>query len=795
MGEIGEQDELSIFLLEVMTIILLSRVLSYFMKKYLKQPSVVAELISGIILGPTALGKIPGFSDWLFPVEELPIISVVANIGIIFFMFIIGAELDPKLMRNKLKSGAIISISSIATPFVLGIFFSFVLHKSNHGDNGSFIAFLLFFSVSVSITAFPVLARILTEEKLLTSRVGTLALSAAAINDVIGWLILAFAVSVGSGGTALSAVWTTLAAFGFLAFMGIVGRYALALAEEKLLPKYKFLRQNVTVFTMFTLLACAYCTEIIGIHALFGAFTFGAIFPKRNPQLIESLVHKIEDIVVVFLLPVYFVFTGLRTDLSLLNNGDAWLMALIVLFVACAGKIGGAGISAKLAGLSFREALTVGILMDTRGLVELIVLNIGLDLGIINKTFFAAEVVMALVTTFATSPIVHFLYTRPVMKQEIETRRMLTKSHKNIIMLLCVSDSYTGGLATIAKSLFDKAGASKEHSPVPVNPNAESKHKPQIVPDAVYALHLVDLSDNPSVYMKGMDSVANLNALVDEESDKKKKEPYFEEVKKKNKSNNADNFMLTPVLERARYLGLDAEMLSFISNDIPGDIVHVAETRVVDLVLMVSNSSYGGSVIKHVISNVSCSVGILYDRDLPVELMRVLYVFTQSAALERKTRSFHFAERMARNNISLTCLQILDPENSELKTQFIDLEDDAQANKKKKKFMKAEEALLKKKGAELTFIQQYQVDPVVTTLNESTRIQYDLIIVGTQLDSTTFPLDNLVNGLSTSLLLIHQQPPTLSEMSPNMDSALSNKSPASGKAIELSDLDVGSTNV
>eukprot|EP00027_Filamoeba_sp_ATCC50430_P004815 CAMPEP_0168560814 /NCGR_PEP_ID=MMETSP0413-20121227/11262_1 /TAXON_ID=136452 /ORGANISM="Filamoeba nolandi, Strain NC-AS-23-1" /LENGTH=792 /DNA_ID=CAMNT_0008592143 /DNA_START=9 /DNA_END=2387 /DNA_ORIENTATION=- len=790
MGEIGEQDELSLFLLEVMTIIVLSRVLSFFMKKYLKQPSVVAELISGIILGPTALGKIPNFSAWLFPLTEMPIINVIAQIGIIFFMFIIGIELDPKLMRNKLKSGAIISISSIATPFVLGILFSFVLHKDNHGENGSFAAFLLFFSVSVSITAFPVLARILTEEKLLTSRVGTLALSAAAINDVIGWLILAFAVSVGSGGTALSAVWTTLAAFGFLAFMAVVVRYALGVVQERFLPKYKFLRQNVVVFTFFILLASAYCTEIIGIHALFGAFTFGAVFPKKNPQLVESLVHKIEDVVVVFLLPVYFVFTGLRTDLTLLNDGQAWLMALIVLVVACAGKIGGAGIAAKFAGLTFREALTIGILMDTRGLVELIVLNIGLDLGIINKKMFAAEVVMALVTTFATSPLVHFLYTRPVIKQEIETRRMLTKSTKNLTMLLCVSDSYTGGLATIAKSLFDKAGARKEHVPGMTN-TQEPKNKPQIVPDEVYALHLVDLSDRPSVYMKGMDSVANFTASMNIEPDAKK-DGYFEQVKKKNAVTDSENFMLTPVLERARFLGLDVEMLSFISNDIPGDIVHMAETKIIDLVLMVSNSSYGGSVIKSVIQNVSSSVGILYDRDLPVELVKVLYVFTGPAAIERKTKSFHFAERMVRNNIQLTCLQILDPENTDYKTQFIDLEDDAQVTKKKKKYMKSEEALLKKRGAELIFLQQYQVDPVVTTLNESNRIKYDLIIVGTQLESASFPLENLINGLSTSLLLIHQQAPTPpSEVaSPAIETTNTNNG-TNGKAIELSDLEVG----
>ncbi|GAM25390.1 hypothetical protein SAMD00019534_085650, partial [Acytostelium subglobosum LB1] len=409
---------LALFLVQCMFIILLSRCIGWLFGK-IQQPSVIAEIISGIILGPTAMGQIPNFSATLFPKESVDILSVFAQVGLIFFMFIIGLELDPTLFRSQIKKSSIIAMVSIIFPFGLGLAASVYLA---HIQSTRWTYSLgIFIGVALCITAFPVLARILTAKKLLSTPIGILTIACAAINDICGWILLGLSVSLAGSSNSLGTVWTLLAAAGFVAVMLVIIRPVL----NKVLglfwhvdpnastgshpPSPSHLVMNGVVFLLF---AASWSTEVIGIHAMFGAFTLGSITPKTG-GFNQAITEKIEDLILVFLLPLYFVVSGLRTDLTTLNTGDAWIGVLLIISCACVGKIVGSGVTAFLLGSTKRDALSIGILMNTRGLVELIVLNLGLDFGIISTKVFGIMVLMAVFTTLLTSPLISL-----VMKKE-----------------------------------------------------------------------------------------------------------------------------------------------------------------------------------------------------------------------------------------------------------------------------------------------------------------------------------------------------------------------------------------
>ena len=405
-------------LIEVLIVIGLSRLVGLGFKA-IKQPLVIGEIFAGIMLGPSLFGLIaPGLAHSLFPAETMPYLNVLSQIGLIFFMFLIGLELNPKYLSGNLKTAILISNLSIIVPFASAFGLSFVLYHLVSNNHVNFAPFALFLGAAMSITAFPVLARIITENNLQGTRLGTLALTCAAVDDVTAWCILAVAIAVARHGSIdQQAILTIIESVVYIGFMFTIGRWFL-----KRLSKHHHragrLSQLVLAIIYMGVVASALITEFIGIHLIFGAFLLGAVMPK-DEELVRELAIKTEDFVLIFLLPIFFAYSGLKTQIGLLNSPNLWLLSALILLVAIGGKYTGTYVAARLSGIDKREASALGWLMNTRGLTELIVLNIGLELGVITPLLFTMLVIMALVTTFMTSPLLEWTYPKRLIRLDI----------------------------------------------------------------------------------------------------------------------------------------------------------------------------------------------------------------------------------------------------------------------------------------------------------------------------------------------------------------------------------------
>ena len=413
-------------LIEVLIVIGLSRMVGLGFR-WLKQPLVIGEIVAGIMLGPSLFGLVaPELAATLFPPETVPFLNVLSQVGLIFFMFLIGLELDPKYLKGNLDIAILTSNVSILVPFSLASLLSLLLYPLLSNASVSFTAFALFLGAAMSITAFPVLARIITENNLQGTRLGTLALTCAAVDDVTAWCLLALAIAVTRTNSTIGAIPTIIESVLYIGVMLTLGRWLL----KRLSNHYKRsgrLNQFVLAGIYMGVVASALITELIGIHLIFGAFLLGAAMPK-NPGLVRELAQKTEDFVLIFLLPIFFAFSGLRTQIGLLNKPELWLLCLAVIGVAIVGKYVGTYIAARVCGINNREASALGWLMNTRGLTELIVLNIGLSLGVISPLLFTMLVIMALVTTFMTSPLLEWTYPKNLIRlDQLEPEKDIEK--------------------------------------------------------------------------------------------------------------------------------------------------------------------------------------------------------------------------------------------------------------------------------------------------------------------------------------------------------------------------------
>jgi Kef-type K+ transport system membrane component KefB len=412
------QTEIVIHVLEAVVIVIgLSRLVGYGFER-LKQPLVIGEIVAGIMLGPSLLGWLmPTWQAALFPVEIMPSLNVMSQIGLIFFMFLIGLELNPKYLKGNIDIAVLISHVSILVPFSMGALLALLLYPRLSNGEVSFTAFALFLGAAMAITAFPVLARIITENNLQKSRLGTLALTCAAVDDVTAWCVLALAIAVTRTNSILEAVPTILWSLVYIVLMVTLAQRFL----KKLAKYYERtgkLSQLLVAGIYLAVVISALITEIIGIHFIFGAFLLGAVMPK-NVGLTRELAEKTEDFVLVFLLPVFFAYSGLKTQVGLLNSPNKWLLCLAVIGVAIVGKYVGTYVAARVSGIEHRESSALGWLMNTRGLTELIVLNIGLELKVVTPLLFTMLVMMALVTTFMTSPLLERIYPKRLMRLDV----------------------------------------------------------------------------------------------------------------------------------------------------------------------------------------------------------------------------------------------------------------------------------------------------------------------------------------------------------------------------------------
>ena len=402
---------LSVLLLQVIVIIVACRLVGRVLR-WFRQPQVVGEMMAGILLGPSLLGAAaPAVYGALFPVGSLRFLNALSQIGLLLFMFLVGLELDPKLLRERGHTAILTSHASITAPLFLGSALALFLYPRLSDSSVSFVAFALFMGAAMSITAFPVLARILTERRLQHTPIGATTIACAAVDDVSAWCVLAVVVAVAHAGAAGRPLWLTIGgAVVFVVIMFNVIRPVARWVYRRLAAgRTEPVSQDVVAAAIVLILAAAWTTNWLGVHALFGAFLAGVVMPKEE-ALVSGLLQRFEDVMVALLVPLFFAYTGLRMSVGLLDSGALWGVFALVLVTAIVGKFGGSAVAARLSGVSWRSASVLGTLMNTRGLVELIILNIGLDLGVISPTLFTMMVLMALVTTFMTTPLLEWLY-------------------------------------------------------------------------------------------------------------------------------------------------------------------------------------------------------------------------------------------------------------------------------------------------------------------------------------------------------------------------------------------------
>ncbi|XP_068326076.1 cation/H(+) antiporter 19-like [Pyrus communis] len=580
-----------LLIVQIVLVVVFTRTLAFLLKP-LRQPRVIAEVIGGILLGPSAFGRSQKFLHTVFPAKAMTVLDTVANIGLLFFLFLVGLELDIRAIRRTGKKSLGIAVAGITLPFVLGVFTSFAL-RATVSKGVSQGPFLVFIGVALSITAFPVLARILAELKLLTTDVGRIAMSAAAVNDVAAWILLALAIALtGTNTSPLVSVWVLVSGAGFVGFCVIALRPLLAMMARRS-PDGEPVRELYICITLSLVLSASFVTDVIGIHALFGAFVVGIIVPKEGP-FAGVLIEKLEDLVSGLFLPLYFVSSGLKTNVATISGGQSWALLLLVIFTASFGKIVGTVTVSMVCKVPFREALALGFLMNTKGLVELIVLNIGKDRKVLNDQTFAIFVLMALFTTFITTPLVMAVY-KPARRGAPYKHRSVFRKNPDTELRMLACFHSTRNIPTVINLIESSRGTRKRGRLT------------------VYAMHLMELSERSSAI--SMVHKARNNGL-----------PFWN---KKNDENNKDQ-MVIAFEAYEKLSSVKVRPMTAISSldNIHEDICASAHQKNAAVILlpfhkhqrldgnMESLGNAFRSVNERVLKHAPCSVGILVDRGL-----------------------------------------------------------------------------------------------------------------------------------------------------------------------------------
>ncbi|MDU1890873.1 MAG: cation:proton antiporter [Dysgonomonas sp.] len=449
-------DPIAVLLLQIVVILLAVRIFGWICQK-IGQPTVVGEIFAGIVLGPSLLGLyFPQISEFLFPESSLSTIEFLSQIGLVLFMFIVGMELNLKTIKNKANDALIISHISIIVAFAFGVISAYFLFGKFTYNNTIFLPFALFMGIAMSIAAFPVMARIIHEREMNKTSLGAMIITCAAIDDITAWCLLAAVIAIVKAGSVASAVYTILLALLYVLIMFRVVRPFLKRISE-LQTSSRIISQSAIGIFFLILFLSAYATEVIGIHALFGAFIAGVVMPT-NIHFRNLMTEKIEDVALVLLLPLFFVYTGLRTHIGLLNEPGLWVICGGLVILAIVGKLFSSAFAARYIGYRWKDSLIIGSLMNTRGLIQLVVLNIGLDLGILTPKVFVMMVVVALITTFMTSPLLSFI------DKVFKRKEDVIEPEKSLYKILVSFDTSEMGrkLLFIANSFIKKKQSNSE---------------------------------------------------------------------------------------------------------------------------------------------------------------------------------------------------------------------------------------------------------------------------------------------------------------------------------------------
>jgi Kef-type K+ transport system membrane component KefB/nucleotide-binding universal stress UspA family protein len=606
----GGTNSVLLLVVQIALILGLSRLLGLIFTR-LRQPQVVGEMLAGIMLGPSLFGWLaPHAAAMVFPATSVSYLNVLSQLGVIYFLFLVGLELDPRLIRNRGHAAVAISHVSIVAPFLLGGVLTLFLYPRLFNDTPQmqFRSVALFMGASMSITAFPVLARILTERSLHKTKVGAISITCAAVDDVTAWCLLAFVVGIARAQGLKGGLTTACLALLYVTAMFLIVRPFLRRLQLTF-ERQQRLSQTMVGLIVLMVLVSAYITEIIGIHALFGAFLLGAIMPK-SIAFVKAINEKLEDFTVVVLLPIFFAYTGLRTHIGVLDNSEMWFYCGLIIFIACLGKFGGSTLAARACGLGWRESGAIGILMNTRGLMELVILNVGRELGVITDAVFAMMVIMALVTTALTTPMLHLIYPRRMMEED-----QILDASGGYSVLIPVSRPASGpSLVQLASALIGSDDRDRR----------------------VLALNLKRPIDRDA-YRAGIDA----------------------------EQGPESNDSLQPLLDEAAKKKVPVTPVAFTSRDFASDIARTARLRNVDLILMgfhhpVYTSSILGGTVHRVMTGSDTDVAIFVDRNRTGGTLEKILVPYMGSKHDRL--ALELAGRMARHtNVAVTVLHVSAP--------------------------------------------------------------------------------------------------------------------------------------
>ncbi|RVW86869.1 Cation/H(+) antiporter 15 [Vitis vinifera] len=586
---------LPLFILQLTLVVVTTRLLVFILKP-LRQPRVISEILGGVLLGPSVLGQNLHLANLIFPLRSVMVLETMANVGLLYFLFLVGVEMDLTVIRRTGKKAIAIAIIGMILPFIIGCAFSLILHHEDRQMNRS--TFVLFLGVALSVTAFPVLARILAELKLINTELGRMAMSSALINDMCAWVLLAVAIALAENeSSSLASLWVILSSVFF-----------------------------VVVYA-------------IGTHSVFGAFVFGLVIP--NGQLGVTLIEKLEDFVSGLLLPLFFAISGLKTDVTKIHGALTWGFLFLVIILACAGKIAGTLIVALFYQMPLREGIVLGLLMNTKGLVEMIVLNVGRDQHVLDDETFAIMVTVAVIMTSIIAPIVTHIY-KPARKFIPYKRRTIQRSKPDGELRILVCIHTPRNVPTIINLL-------------------EASHPSKKSPICIYVLHLVELTGRASAMLivhntrkSGCPALNRTQAQSDHIIN------AFE-----NYEQHSSCVSVQPLTAISPYSTMHEDICNLAEDKrVAFIIIPFHKQQTVDGGMEATNPAFR-AVNQNVLANAPCSVGILVDRGLngstrlaASQVSHHIAVLFFGGPDDREALSY--AERMSEHpGISLTVMRFI----------------------------------------------------------------------------------------------------------------------------------------